>query len=61
MPFPNQLARLSAIFKRLHNSAVGWSWFFNGLRLASGVILLPLVLHKLPQAEFGMGTDVFGT
>ena len=59
-PFPNQLTQPSAIFRRLHNSAVGWSWFFNGLRLASGVLLLPLVLHKLPEAEFGM-YYVFGT
>ncbi|MGH8024849.1 MAG: lipopolysaccharide biosynthesis protein, partial [Limisphaerales bacterium] len=40
--------------KRLINSAVVWSWIFNGLRLASGLILLPLVLHKLSAADLGM-------
>src|SRR5438270_13294892 len=43
-----------ALWRRLRNSAVVWSWFYNGLRLASGFILLPLVLNKLPTAELGM-------
>ncbi len=42
------------MLKRLKGSAVVWSWVYNGLRLASGVILLPLVLHKLPTPELGM-------
>jgi O-antigen/teichoic acid export membrane protein len=42
------------IHKRLVNSAVFWSWIFNFLRLASGIILLPLVLHKLSTADLGM-------
>jgi hypothetical protein len=44
----------SALFKRLRNSAVVWSWIFNGLRLAAGLILLPLVLHKLATPDLGM-------
>ena len=42
------------MLKRLKASTVVWSWVYNGLRLASGVILLPLVLHKLPTPELGM-------
>ena len=42
------------IYKRLANSAVFWSWIFNFVRLASGIILLPLVLHKLSTADLGM-------
>lgn len=42
------------MFKRLSNSAVVWSWGFNGLRLASGLILLPLALHKLSASDLGM-------
>lgn len=40
--------------RRLQNSAVGWYWMLNGLRLALGVILLPLVLRKLSTADLGM-------
>ena len=42
------------IYQRLVNSAVYWSWFFNFLRLASGLLLLPLVLHKLSTPDLGM-------
>jgi O-antigen/teichoic acid export membrane protein len=43
-----------AILKRLHNSTVAWSWVSNGLRLAIGILLLPLVLRKLSAEELGM-------
>jgi hypothetical protein len=39
---------------RVQNSAVVWSWAYNGLRLASGFILLPLVLRKLSTPDYGM-------
>ncbi len=42
------------MLKRLNDSTVAWYWLYNALRLASGVILLPLVLHKLPTPELGM-------
>jgi hypothetical protein len=42
------------IYQRLVNSAVYWSWVFNFLRLASGLLLLPLVLHKLSTPDLGM-------
>ena len=42
------------MFKRLNNSAVVWSWIFNGVRLVSGIVLLPLIVHALSTADFGM-------
>jgi hypothetical protein len=42
------------MLQRLGQSTVVWSWMYNALRLASAVILLPLVLHKLPTPELGM-------
>lgn len=45
---------MKTTFKRLSNSAVVWSWIFNGFRLASGIIVLPLVLRVLTQADLGM-------
>jgi O-antigen/teichoic acid export membrane protein len=42
------------MLKRLNNSAVVWSWIFNGVRLVSGIILLPLVLRELSPADLGM-------
>ena len=36
------------------NSAVVWSWGFNLLRLAAGMILLPLVLRIFSKPELGM-------
>ncbi len=45
---------LNFTVRRLANSTVVWSWAFNFLRLASGLLLLPLLLRLLPKAEFGM-------
>jgi hypothetical protein len=45
---------LKMLFKRLSDSAVVWSWIFNGFRLASGLIVLPLVLRLFTQADLGM-------
>jgi hypothetical protein len=42
------------MLNRLQNSAVVWSWMSNGLRLALGVLLLPLVLRNLSSEELGM-------
>lgn len=46
------MSYLRPFLLRLWNSAVVWSWAFNGLRLASGLLLLPLLI-QLPDAEFG--------
>jgi O-antigen/teichoic acid export membrane protein len=48
------LRRPRQLFQSVCGSAVGWSWIFNGLRLAAGLFLLPLVVKILPEAEFGM-------
>lgn len=38
---------------RLWSSAVVWSWAFNGLRLGSGLLLVPLLALLLPNPDFG--------
>ncbi len=40
--------------RRLHNSTVAWSISFNFLRLASGILLLPLLLRLLTKADLGI-------
>src|SRR5688572_11809995 len=40
------------LFKRAWNTAVLWSWGFSFLRLASVLVLLPL-LTRLPASDFG--------
>ncbi len=42
------------LVRRLYDSAVVWSWGFNFLRLASGVLLLPLLLRLLSKPDLGM-------
>jgi len=42
------------IARRLGNSTVVWSWAFNFLRLASGLLLLPLLLRQLTKPDLGM-------
>jgi hypothetical protein len=48
------LKGINQISKRLLNSAVIWFWMLNGLRLASGFLLLPLLLRSLSEADLGM-------
>lgn len=48
------MTSVRSIAARLGNSTVVWSWGFNFLRLASGLLLLPLLLRLLPAPEFGM-------
>lgn len=43
-----------SIRQRLLSSSVAWSWAFNVVRLASGVLLIPLLLHFLTKEEMGM-------
>ena len=45
---------MKIFLNRLSNSAVIWTWIFNGFRLAFGIIVLPLVLRVLTQADLGM-------
>jgi O-antigen/teichoic acid export membrane protein len=53
-PLPFSLSQPGPILNRLRNSTVVWSWAFNGFRLATGLLLLPLVLRKLSTTELGM-------
>jgi len=45
---------LRGVLRRLFHSAVVWSWAMNGFRLASGILLLPLLLDILPKPELGI-------
>jgi O-antigen/teichoic acid export membrane protein len=47
-----QLVR--SIFSRASQSAVAWSFAATGLRLLSGVLLLPLILRRLPSDHLGL-------
>jgi O-antigen/teichoic acid export membrane protein len=48
------MAEVAQLVKRAYRSAVAWSWVMNGLRLASGVLLLPLLIQFLSEPDFGM-------
>ena len=37
---------------RLWQSAVAWSWVMNGLRLAAGLVVLPLLATRLAKPDF---------
>jgi O-antigen/teichoic acid export membrane protein len=53
-PLLSSLSQPAALLSRLRSSTVAWSWVFNGFRLATGLLLLPLVLRKLSTEELGM-------
>ena len=53
-PLPSYLSQPAALLSRLRRSTIVWSWVFNGFRLATGLLLLPLVLRKLSTEELGM-------
>lgn len=40
-------------FRRLANSTVVWSWILTALRLAKGLVILPLVMHLFSPSELG--------
>lgn len=46
--------RLRPLVSRLWGSAVAWSWLFNGLRVGSGLLLLPLLVGQLNTPDLGM-------
>lgn len=52
--WPLQEGGPGELLARLRRSAVAWSWLFNGFRLASGFLLLPLVLNLFSEPEVGM-------
>jgi hypothetical protein len=39
---------------RVWNTAVFWTWIFNGFRVASGILLVPLLLRYLSSEDLGM-------
>lgn len=45
---------LKAIINRLRNSSVAWTLAFNCLRLALGILLLPVLLRVLSAPDLGM-------
>ena len=47
-------ARWRVLLQRASGSTVAWSWLFNFLRLASGLLLLPLLFRKLSEPDLGM-------
>lgn len=53
-PHPPTAPKAPGLVARLLASAVVWSWLFSGLRLASGLVLLPLLWRLLPKNDFGM-------
>jgi O-antigen/teichoic acid export membrane protein len=48
------MANLKQAWSRLSQSAVAWSWITNGLRLTSGMVVLPLLLFKLSKPDYDM-------
>lgn len=54
MSIPEWLTHPGAFYRRVRESAVAWSLAFNALRLAYGLILLPLVLNRFSKPELGM-------
>lgn len=48
------MPKLNEAFFRLNRSAVFWSWAMNGLRLTSGVVVLPLLVLRLSKPDYDM-------
>jgi O-antigen/teichoic acid export membrane protein len=46
--------RLRLLASHLWGSAVAWSWLFNGLRVGSALLLLPLLVRLLGKSDLGM-------
>jgi O-antigen/teichoic acid export membrane protein len=46
------MQNLKDVVSRLGRSAVFWSWAMNGLRLTSGVVVLPLLILKLSKPDY---------
>jgi O-antigen/teichoic acid export membrane protein len=49
-----RMSKLKATFSHLMGTAVFWSWLMNGLRLTSGIVVLPLLVLKLSKPDYGM-------
>jgi len=53
-PLLSGMKLIRTIGARLFKTGVAWYWIFNALRLASGILLLPLLLLSLNEADLGM-------
>src|SRR5262249_20762624 len=42
-----------ALLRRIGNSPVVWSWGMSALRVASGIVLLPVIAWVLDPSDFG--------
>ncbi|HXJ76064.1 MAG TPA: hypothetical protein VNM37_24625 [Candidatus Dormibacteraeota bacterium] len=47
------VAGRAVLWRRLGNSAVAWSWGMSALRVASGVVLLPIIAWVLDPSDLG--------
>src|SRR6266446_2289339 len=54
MPRLRMIQFVRSAFSRGSQSAVVWSFFATGLRLLSGVLVLPLVVRRLPSDHLGL-------
>ena len=54
MPRFRTIRFVRSTFSRASESAVVWSFFATGLRLLSGVLVLPLVVRRLPSDHLGL-------
>lgn len=51
---------MRALFHRAHRSAAAWSFLTTFLRVGANIFVLPLILHKLPNVDYGVWM-VFGS
>jgi len=54
MLIKDRMTGCKALIRRLRSSTVAWSLAFNCLRLALGVLLLPVLLRVLSETDLGM-------
>lgn len=48
------VSRIAPLINRVWNTAVFWTWMFNGLRLANGVLLVIFLNRLLSPADLGL-------
>ncbi len=46
--------RIWPLLTRIWNTAVFWTWMFNGLRFAAGLLLMPLLWRLLSKQDLGI-------
>jgi O-antigen/teichoic acid export membrane protein len=48
------VSRIAPLITRVWNTAVFWTWMFNGLRLANGVLLIIFLNKLLSPTDLGL-------